>query len=129
MYESGYQNTLAILAEHHELTALFIENNMMSLGALTALHDRNMRIPDDIAVVGFDDVSWSTILNPPLTVIAQATTDIGNQAAALLLERIEQPSLPARTHILPTTLIVRGSCGASSSVANSLVERRGQGGQ
>jgi LacI family transcriptional regulator len=75
-------------------------------------------------VIGFDDVPWSTILNPPLTVVAQATTDIGNRAAAMLLERIEQPSLPARTHIVPTTLIVRGSCGSSS--ARSRVEKGGR---
>jgi DNA-binding LacI/PurR family transcriptional regulator len=122
-YESGYQNTVELLEQHPELTALFIENNMMSLGALTAFHDRGVRIPENVAVIGFDDVPWSTILNPPLTVVAQATTDIGNRAAAMLLERIEQPSLPARTHIVPTTLIVRGSCGSSS--ARSRVERGG----
>ena len=122
-YESGYHNTDELLDQHPELTALFIENNMMSLGALTALHDRGVRIPDDVAVVGFDDAPWATILNPPLTVVAQATSDIGNQAAAMLLERIEQPTLPARTHIVPTTLIVRGSCGSSS--ARSRVETGG----
>jgi LacI family transcriptional regulator len=80
-------------------------------------------------VVGFDDVPWATILNPPLTVVAQATINIGNQASALLLERIEQPSLPSRIHIVPTTLIVRGSCGGTPSSAKSFAERGGQDGE
>jgi LacI family transcriptional regulator len=126
MFDSGYQNTTTLLAEHPELTALFIENNMMSLGALTALHDLRLRIPEDVAVVGFDDVPWATILNPPLTVVAQATADIGNQASALLLERIEQPSLPSRTHIVPTSLIVRGSCGGVPSSPKSVAKRGGE---
>lgn len=114
-YASGYDNTAALVREHPELTALFIENNMMSLGALAALHDGGIRIPSQMAVVGFDDLPWAAILNPPLTVIAQATAEIGNRAAAMLLERIAQPDLPARTEILSTTLRVRGSCGAQPS--------------
>jgi DNA-binding LacI/PurR family transcriptional regulator len=108
-YEGGYQNTVALLDDHPELTALFIENNMMSLGALTALHDQRVAIPNHLSIVGFDDLPWYSVLNPPLTVIAQATSAIGSRAASLLLERIERPSLPARTDVLPTTLIVRGS--------------------
>jgi DNA-binding LacI/PurR family transcriptional regulator len=111
-YEGGYQNTVALLADHPELTALFIENNMMSLGALTALHDQRIGIPYPLSIVGFDDLPWYSVLNPPLTVIAQATGEIGSRAASLLLERIERPAIPARTDVLPTTLIVRGSSAA-----------------
>ncbi len=111
-HQSGYEQTLELLKSNPALTALFIENNMMTLGALNAIHDLNLRIPDDIAIVGFDDMPWAVSLNPPLTTVAQATYDIGTQVATRLLERIEQPDLPPRTDIVPTTLVVRESCGA-----------------
>ncbi len=111
-YESGYQNTLDLLDSHPELTALFCENNMMSLGALTALRNHGIRVPDQMAVIGFDDAPWAALLNPSLTVVAQPTAQIGERAAALLLERMEQPTLDARTEVLPTSLIVRESVGA-----------------
>ena len=111
-YESGYQNTLNLLDSHPELTALFCENNMMSLGALTALRDRQIDVHDQMAVVGFDDTPWAALLKPSLTVVAQLTAQIGERAAALLLERMEQPTLDARVEVLPTTLIVRESGGA-----------------
>jgi LacI family transcriptional regulator len=111
-HQSGYEQTLELLNSNPTLTALFIENNMMTLGALNAIHDGGRRIPDDIAIVGFDDMPWAMSLNPPLTTVAQATYDIGTRVATRLLERIEQPDLPPRTDIVPTTLIVRASCGA-----------------
>ncbi len=65
-----------------------------------------------MAIVGFDDTPWAALLKPSLTVVAQSTAQIGERAAALLLERMEQPSLDARTEVLPTTLIVRQSGGS-----------------
>jgi DNA-binding LacI/PurR family transcriptional regulator len=111
-HASGYSKALELLDVDPPLTALFIENNMMTLGALNAIHDRGKSIPDDIAIVGFDDMPWSVSLNPPLTVVAQPLYDIGAWAATRLLERIEQPGLPPRTDVLKTTLIVRASSGA-----------------
>ncbi len=111
-HESGYARALELLDESDPPTAWFIANNMMTLGALNALHDRGKHIPEDIAVVGFDDMPWAVSLNPPLTVVAQPTLEIGSRAANLLLERINQPDLPPRTETLETTLIVRASCGA-----------------
>ncbi len=110
--ESGYENTIALLDSHPELTALFCENNMMSLGTLTALRDRSIDVPDQMAIVGFDDTPWAALLKPSLTVVAQSTAQIGERAAALLFERMEQPMLDARTEVLPTALIVRESGGA-----------------
>ena len=111
-FEAGYQNTLTLLDAHPELTALFCESNMLSLGALTALHDRNIEVPEEMAIVGFDDAPWAALLKPSITVVAQSTAQMGQRAAALLLERMEQPMLDSRTEILPTTLIVRESGGA-----------------
>jgi len=111
-HESGYSRALELLDERNTPTAWFIANNMMTLGALNAIHDRGKRIPDDIAIVGFDDMPWAISLNPPLTVVAQPTLDIGYRAANMLLERIDKPDLPPRTEILETKLIIRASCGA-----------------
>jgi DNA-binding LacI/PurR family transcriptional regulator len=115
LYESGYSCALDLLDSADPPTALFIANNMMTLGALNAIHDRGRRIPHDIAIVGFDDMPWSTSLNPPLTAVAQPTLEIGYRAASMLLERIEQPDLSPRMEVLPTTLVVRASCGAKLS--------------
>jgi LacI family transcriptional regulator len=112
LFAGGYTNTLELLAADPRPTALFIANNMMTLGALTAMHDRDVHVPKDVAVVGFDDVPWAVSLNPPLTAIAQPTREIGQQAAQLLLQRIDDPGLRARTVMLDTELIIRASCGS-----------------
>ncbi|MCA0455016.1 MAG: LacI family transcriptional regulator [Chloroflexi bacterium] len=117
-HQSGYEQTWQVLEDNPTLTALFIENNMMTLGALNAIHDYGKRIPEDIAVVGFDDMPWAVSLNPPLTTVAQATYDIGTRVATRLLERIEEPDLPTRTDVVPTTLIVRASCGAKQRLSS-----------
>jgi LacI family transcriptional regulator/LacI family repressor for deo operon, udp, cdd, tsx, nupC, and nupG len=111
-HASGYVRALELLDEDDPPTAWFVANNMMTLGALNAIHDRGKNIPDDIAIVGFDDMPWAISLNPPLTAVAQPTLEIGHRAAKMLLERIEQPDLAPRVAILDTKLIVRASCGA-----------------
>ena len=85
----------------------------MTMGALRALHEAGIRIPDEIALIGFDDMPWATSLNPPLTAISQPSQEIGSAAAELLLDRIAQPSRAVRHLILRTQLVIRASCGAS----------------
>ena len=94
--------------------AVLIANNLMALGALQAIHERGLRIPDEVAVLGFDDMPWATSLRPPLTAVAQPAEEIGRTAAQLLLDRLNDPSRMARQVILPATLVVRASCGAHS---------------
>ncbi len=91
--------------------AVLIANNLMTLGALQTIHERKLRIPDEVAVIGFDDMPWATSLNPPLTAIAQPVEEIGRTAAQMLLERFREPHRIARQVVLPTRLIVRSSCG------------------
>jgi LacI family transcriptional regulator, galactose operon repressor len=110
--ESGYQLATELISSRRPPTALFVANNEMTIGALNAIHDARRRMPDDIAIVGFDDFDWAVSLNPPLTTVAQSTFDIGVQAASLLLSRIGNPGRPGRTVVLETSLIVRASCGA-----------------
>ncbi len=103
---------LSLLAGREGLTAVFAASNLMTLGALQAIHERGLDIPAQVAVVGFDDLAWSTSLRPPLTAVAQPATDVGRTAARLLLDRLANPRVPRRQAVLETTLIVRSSCGA-----------------
>jgi LacI family transcriptional regulator len=96
-------------------TAVFVANNLMTIGALRAIHSRGLAIPSDIAVVSFDDMPWAACLQPPLTAVAQPTYELGAVAARLLLERMSDTQRAPRRVVLPATLIVRSSCGAHSS--------------
>lgn len=91
--------------------AVLIANNLSTLGALQEIHGRGLNIPEQIAVIGFDDMSWATSLNPPLSAVAQPAEEMGKTAAKLLLQRLREPNRPARQVVLPTRLIVRASCG------------------
>jgi DNA-binding LacI/PurR family transcriptional regulator len=96
-------------------TAVFAASNLLTLGALRAIHTRNLAIPEKIAIVGFDDMPWAMSLRPPLTTIAQPAFEAGRTAAELLLARVRQPMLPRRQVVLETRLIVRSSCGFQSA--------------
>jgi len=93
-------------------TAVFAGSNLLTLGALQAIHERQLAIPEEIAIVGFDEMPWAMSLRPPLTTVAQPAFDVGRTAAELLLGRVREPSLPRRQVVLETQLIVRSSCGA-----------------
>ncbi len=110
--ESGYALTHELLAQPRLPLALFIANNLMTIGALNAIHELGYKIPGEVAVIGFDDLPWAMSLNPPLTTVVQPTFEIGVNAAELLLNRIANPQRPARTVVLETDLLVRASCGS-----------------
>ncbi len=92
-------------------TALFVGNNVMAMGALEAVRQRGLRIADDVAVIAFDDPPWASLITPPLSTVRQPAYEIGRRAAELLLRRIETPERPTELVTLPTTLVVRSSCG------------------
>jgi DNA-binding LacI/PurR family transcriptional regulator len=118
----GYDGIKVLMALPHRPTAVFVANNLMTLGALRALHEIGLRIPDEVALVGFDDMPWATSLNPPLTAVSQPAQEIGSSAAELLLDRIARPDQAIRHLILETKLVVRASCGASSTERTRLSE-------
>jgi LacI family transcriptional regulator len=111
-YAGGYAATRALLDLSNPPTAIFAANNLMTLGGLQAIHERDLHIPNQIAVVGFDDLAWATSLQPPLTAVSQPALDVGVTAARLLLDRLKDPGRPTRRIILETRLVVRASCGA-----------------
>ena len=108
----GYVAMQALLELDERPSAVFVANNLMTLGALQALHERDLQIPSDVAIVGFDDMSWATSLQPPLTAVAQPTYQLGTTAAQLLLARLNEPHRPVQHIVLETQLMVRASCGA-----------------
>ncbi len=93
-------------------SAVFVGSNLMTLGALQAIHERGFDIPGQIAIVGFDDMPWAISLQPPLTAVAQPAFEVGIAAARLLLERLREPDRPIRHIVLETLLVVRASCGS-----------------
>lgn len=105
----GYEATRRLLRLAQPPDGLLVSNNLMTVGALQAITEADLAIPDDIAVVGFDDASWTTALRPPLTVVAQPTYEIGRQATELLFRRIARQSFPPRHIVLKATLVERGS--------------------
>jgi LacI family transcriptional regulator len=107
----GYSAMQALLDLPEPPTAVLVANNLMTLGALQAIHERNLVIPDQIAVVGFDDMPWATSLQPPLTAVAQPTYELGMTAAQLLLDRLRDPERTFRHVVLETQLMVRASSG------------------
>ena len=111
-HESGRRLANELLDLPHAPTALFTGNNLITLGALETIHLRGLRIPDDVAIVGFDDMYWAISLNPPLTAVAQPGHEIGRRAADMLFQRIADPHRPCAKIVLKTTLMVRRSCGS-----------------
>ena len=93
-------------------TALFTANNFMTLGAMRALHDLGMRVPRDVSLVGFDDLEWTTLVDPPLTVVSQPDTELGEAAARLVLARLQGVDGRPRRIRLETKLIIRASCAS-----------------
>ncbi len=107
---SGNALTEELLNLAEPPTALFVVNNLMAVGALEAIHRRKLKIPRDIAVVGFDDLPWAEALDPPLTVVRQPAYEVGQAACELLLKRLSDPKRPD-THLkLLPRLVIRSSC-------------------
>jgi LacI family transcriptional regulator len=94
-------------------TALVVSNNQMTLGALLAVRELGLRVPDEVSVVSFDDMEWAPLANPPLTALAQPTYEMGATAARMLLDKIEKKATgsPSKLFMEPE-LMVRGSTGS-----------------
>ena len=107
--EQGYQSTLELLNNNVKPDAIFTSNNLITVGVFQALRANKIRIPQDIALVGFDETTWGNVVEPPLTIISQPTEDIGRSAIELLLQRIEMPDRPHKKLIMQGVLQVKGS--------------------
>lgn len=106
----GYESMTGMWARRDRPSAVFVANNLMTIGALNALHDIGVDVPRDVSVIGFDDLSFAALLDPPLTAIRRPDIEQGATAARLLLSRIlDNPDAEPQSVTLPVELIVRGS--------------------
>jgi LacI family transcriptional regulator/LacI family repressor for deo operon, udp, cdd, tsx, nupC, and nupG len=109
-HESGVKLCSELLGIADPPDAIFAGNNLITLGALETIHKKGLKIPAQIAIIGFDDMYWSISLNPPLTAVRQPAYEIGKRAAEQLILRIKDPSRPTVSVILKTELMIRSSC-------------------
>lgn len=96
-------------------TAIFATNNLMTLGALEALNKLNYKIPEDISIIGFDDLPWAKAISPPLTVVKQPAYEMGQKAAELFFKRVEDPRGERVEVELEAKLIIRQSTAKVSA--------------
>jgi LacI family transcriptional regulator len=97
--------------------AVICANDQMAIGAMRELQASGVRVPADVAVVGFDDIYPGMLVAPSLTTVRQPMRLLGERACSRLLERIADPSLPHQVELLPTQLVVRESCGCTAQLA------------
>lgn len=107
--EAGYQATQEILKENWKFDALVCGCDMIAVGAMDALLQSGVRIPEDVRVIGYDGIDLGRYLRVPLSTMAQPLYDIGYSGTEILLDRIDSPDMAARRLVLTSELIVRDS--------------------
>lgn len=110
--DSGYKLTKEIMNMKEPPSAIFVSNNMMTIGCIKALFEMNLKIPQDIAIVGFDDVDMFNVMNLNISAVSRPTTLMGEEAMNILMERLNNKNSENKTIkkiILPPCLILRGS--------------------
>ena len=112
---SGYRAMKEILAEHARPTALFAGNDTVAIGAMLAIREAGFSVPDDIAVVGYDDVPAAAFACPPLTTIRTNAYEHGKLFADAAIRLMNQETIDSQQDALPLELVIRNSCGANSS--------------
>lgn len=121
--ELGYPVVQQLLAHHRRFTALVCFNDMAAVGAIRALHDAQLRVPEDVSVMGFDDVPQAAFQTPSLTTIRQPLHEMGKLAAELLLQRLHsQTQIPPEVAVKPQ-LVVRESTGPVRTASGEKVSR------
>jgi LacI family transcriptional regulator, galactose operon repressor len=113
----GYRAMKAWLAEGAVPSAIFAANDPAAIGAMSALTEAGLRIPDDVAIVGGGNIHYGDMLKVPLTTVAWSTAEMGQAAARLVVEMVEGKKRPKRQHVIvEPELVVRASCGATTAV-------------
>lgn len=107
--ESGIRAVGALFAQDVKFTAVFCSNDEMAFGAISAVRKHGLRVPEDVSVVGFDDIRLARYFDPPLTTVAQPMGEIGMEAARLLLEILSGRNPPPQKRVFPAHLVVRAS--------------------
>ncbi|HVO00031.1 MAG TPA: substrate-binding domain-containing protein, partial [Steroidobacteraceae bacterium] len=108
--QSGYDATTALIARDAPFDAIVAASDLIAIGAMRALTERDIDVPGQVSVVGFDDIPAASLTNPPLTTVMQDTRRAGEVLVETLLRLVREEH--AEGTVLPTKLVVRGSCGA-----------------
>ncbi|MDT7839812.1 LacI family DNA-binding transcriptional regulator [Streptomyces justiciae] len=111
--ESGYRAGLELAAQQ-DCTAVFTANDQMALGLLRALHERGRRVPEDVSVIGFDDIAEASSFLPPLTTVHQDFAEVGRLCVQAVLRKLRHDDTPHGTTLVPTRLIIRESAAPPS---------------
>lgn len=111
----GYEAACALLSGRERPNAIFAANDAMAIGALSAVRERRLEVPAQIAVVGFDDIPIARFVSPPLTTVSVEIAELGRRAFDLFIEGTEGRSAP-RMETLETHLVIRESCGAGMAL-------------
>ncbi len=109
--ESGHAMTLSVMDHAPRPTALFAANNFIAIGVQHGLVELGLRVPDDVAVVGLDDLPQAMVTFPFLTVAAQPAFELGHRSVGVFLDRLADPGRPAQEVVLPTEIVIRRSSG------------------
>ena len=121
---SGYRAGLDICARSDRPDAIFAANDMMALGCLFALTEHGLRVPDDIALAGFDDIPIARFVTPPLTTVRVRIADLGRRAFERLAALIDKRgNVELSTEQLACELVVRQSCGAPARAVGLAASR------
>ncbi len=112
---SGYDALNQFLQSMQRPTAVFVQNDRMAVGVLRAARDRGLRIPEELSVIGVDDIPLASYFAPPLTTVRQDFALIGEEAARLLIRAVTEPDAPHQQMQIPAELIVRRSTGPKAT--------------
>jgi LacI family transcriptional regulator len=112
---TGYSCALRLLQQPHPPTAILAANDMTAFGVLAAAQDSGLRVPEDLSLIGFDNILECASSSPPLTTIDQSLELMGQRAAELLLQLMQGQPLTDQNVKVPTSLIIRRSCAAPST--------------
>jgi LacI family transcriptional regulator len=115
----GYAKASTLLELPHPPTAIFASNDVSAFGVMEAVREHGLRIPEDVSILGFDDISQAAHVHPPLTTVRQPLEEMGRSATRMLLEHISDPLHPPERVELPTELVLRQSCCREKSHSES----------
>jgi len=114
-FESGYDATQNLLEDNQDMTAIFAANDLMALGAIYAVQDAGASVPDDVAVVGYDNREIARIFRPQITTVSLPVYEMGRTAAELILQQLKNGSEETNEIKIKGELLIRESCGADEA--------------
>jgi LacI family transcriptional regulator len=127
--QGGHSKALTLLRLIPRPTAIFASNDMIALGALLAIREAGLRCPEDVSLMGFDDLDLAETTNPSLSSVSQSGYQLGTTAARILLDRLEGDQGPAKHVVLETSLKLRHSIAAPTEASRRSLSSNGRRGK